>query len=144
MQKSKMAVWGGLTNTCEKKRSERQRRKGKIYPFECRVPGGSQEELPHFRGQGQRTRVPGCNGAGMAERNYTMSKARGCGREDLSHARSQGPQPGGATQPPRSSGCAGAGGPRGAILPSRSEQAAVKRYPSSKVRSSSCTLLEQP
>ena len=31
MQKSKMAVWGGLTNSCEKKRSEKQRRKGKIY-----------------------------------------------------------------------------------------------------------------
>ena len=30
MQKSKMAVWGGLTNSCEKKRSENQRRKGKI------------------------------------------------------------------------------------------------------------------
>ena len=25
MQKSKMAVWGGLTNSCEKKRSEMQR-----------------------------------------------------------------------------------------------------------------------
>ena len=25
-----MAVWGGLTNSCEKKRSEKQRRKGKI------------------------------------------------------------------------------------------------------------------
>ena len=30
MQKSKMAVWGGLTNSCEKKESEKQRRKGKI------------------------------------------------------------------------------------------------------------------
>ena len=30
MQKSKMAVWGGLTYSCEKKRSEKQRRKGKI------------------------------------------------------------------------------------------------------------------
>ena len=30
MQKSKMAVWGDLTNICEKKRSEKQRRKGKI------------------------------------------------------------------------------------------------------------------
>ena len=30
MQKSKMAVWGGHTNSCEKKRSEKQRRKGKI------------------------------------------------------------------------------------------------------------------
>ena len=26
-----MAVWGGLTNSCEKKRGEKQRRKGKIY-----------------------------------------------------------------------------------------------------------------
>ena len=29
-KKSKMAVWGGLTNNCEKKRSKKQRRKGKI------------------------------------------------------------------------------------------------------------------
>ena len=29
-QKRKMVVWGGLTNSCEKKRSEKQRRKGKI------------------------------------------------------------------------------------------------------------------
>ena len=43
MQKSKMAVWGGLTNSCEKKRSEKQRRKGKIYPFECGVPKNSKE-----------------------------------------------------------------------------------------------------
>ena len=43
MQKSKMAVWGGLTNSCEKKRSEMQRRKGKIYLFECRVPKNSKE-----------------------------------------------------------------------------------------------------
>ena len=33
-----MAVWGGLTNSCEKKRSEKQRRKGKIKACECRVP----------------------------------------------------------------------------------------------------------
>ena len=30
MQKSKMAAWGRLTNSCEKKRSKKQRRKGKI------------------------------------------------------------------------------------------------------------------
>ena len=30
IQKSKMAVWGGLTNSCEKKRGEKQRKKGKI------------------------------------------------------------------------------------------------------------------
>ena len=30
MPKSKRAVWGGLTNSCEKKRSEKYRRKEKI------------------------------------------------------------------------------------------------------------------
>ena len=43
MPKSKMAVWGGLTNSCEKKRSEKQRRKGKILASECRVPENSME-----------------------------------------------------------------------------------------------------
>ena len=38
-----MAVWGGLTNSCEKKRSKKQRRKGKITPTECRVPEDSKE-----------------------------------------------------------------------------------------------------
>ena len=28
--KKKLAVWGGLTNSCEKKRNKKQRRKGKI------------------------------------------------------------------------------------------------------------------
>ena len=43
MQKGKMAAWVDLTNICEKKRSKKQRRKGKIYPFECRVPKNSKE-----------------------------------------------------------------------------------------------------
>ena len=43
MQKSKMAVWGGLTNSCEKKRREKQRRKGKIKTSECRVPKNSKK-----------------------------------------------------------------------------------------------------
>ena len=38
-----MAVWGGLTNSCEKKRSEKQRRKGKIQASECRVTNNSKE-----------------------------------------------------------------------------------------------------
>ena len=38
MQKSKIAVWGGFTNSWGKKRNEKQGRKGKIYPTECRVP----------------------------------------------------------------------------------------------------------
>ena len=43
-----MAVWGGLTNSCEKKRGEKQRRKGKISASECRVPKNSKksESLP--------------------------------------------------------------------------------------------------
>ena len=55
----------------------------------------------------------------------------------------QGRQTGGATPSPRNGGCGGAGRPRGAIPHSRSGGLAVRRYPSSKVRSSSCTLLEQ-
>ena len=42
-QKSKMPVWGGLTNSSEKKRSERQRRKGKIHPLECGISKNSKE-----------------------------------------------------------------------------------------------------
>ena len=42
-KKSKMAVRGGLTKSCEKKRSKKQKRKGKIYPFECTVPKNSKE-----------------------------------------------------------------------------------------------------
>ena len=56
------------------------------------------EELPHVRGQGQRPRVPGCNGTGMAEksypsprsgaaveRSYPTPEARGGGLEDQPH-----------------------------------------------------------
>ena len=43
MQKSKMALWGALTNSSEKKRSEKQRRKGELNPFECRVPKNTKE-----------------------------------------------------------------------------------------------------
>ena len=42
-EKNENVCWGGLTNSCEKKGSEKQRRKGKAYPFECRVPKNSKE-----------------------------------------------------------------------------------------------------
>ena len=45
-KKCKKAKWLSeefLTSSYEKKRSERQRIKGKIYPFECRVPKNSKE-----------------------------------------------------------------------------------------------------
>ena len=45
---------------------------------------------------------------------------------------------------PRSGGCAGAAGPRGAIPRWRSGRAEVRQYSSSKVRSSGCALLEHP
>ena len=48
MQNGKMVVWGGLTNSWEKKRSERQRRKGKIHPSECRVPKNSKGDKKAF------------------------------------------------------------------------------------------------
>ena len=43
MQKAKWLSEEGLQITVEKKRSERQRRKGKIYPFECIIPKSSKE-----------------------------------------------------------------------------------------------------
>ena len=36
-------VSGGLTNSCGRKRIKKQRRKGKIYAFECRVPKNSKK-----------------------------------------------------------------------------------------------------
>ena len=57
-----------------------------------------QEELPHVRGKGQWPRVPGYDGAGMAEKSYPSLRsgavarrtnptpeARGGGREDQPH-----------------------------------------------------------
>ena len=47
-QKGKMVVCRGLINSWEKKRSKRQRRKGKTHPFECRVPNSSKESKKAF------------------------------------------------------------------------------------------------
>ena len=99
--------------------------------------GGGQEELPHVQGQKWRPggATPRPRSGAAAKRSYPASLARGGGREDLPHARGQGRWPEGATPPPRSGGCVGTGGPRGAIPRSRSGGVAVRRYPSSKVRS---------
>ena len=64
MQKNKMGVWGGLTNSCEMKRSEKQRRKGKVYSSECRVPKNSQERWES---------LPQCK---EIEENNRMAKTR--------------------------------------------------------------------
>ena len=43
MKKGKMVFCGGIANSWEKKRCNRQKRKGKITPFECRIPMNSKE-----------------------------------------------------------------------------------------------------
>ena len=94
----------------------------------------------------QKQKRAGCDGPrrSVAKRSYPTSEARGSSREELPHARGQGWRPKGASPRPRSGGCADAGGPRGATPRSSSGGAAVRRYASSKVRSSGCALLEQP
>ena len=89
--------------------------------------GSGQEELHHVRGQGQQLRVPSCDSAGTAKRSYPTSKVRGGGQKELPHSRGQGQLPGGPTPCPKSGGCAGSGGLRGAIPRSRSGGAAVRR-----------------
>ena len=44
VQKCKVVVGGGFTNSCRKKKTEKQGRKGKIYPTECRVPENGKEK----------------------------------------------------------------------------------------------------
>ena len=44
MQKGKLIVWGGITNSWEKKRSTRPRRKGKIHQSESRISKNSKEK----------------------------------------------------------------------------------------------------
>ena len=83
------------------------------------VRGGSREELPHVRGQGQwpRGATPRPRSGVAAEKSNPMSM---------------------------SSGSMGSGGPRGATPRSRSGGVEVRRYPLFKVRSRGCTLLGQP
>ena len=49
-KKCKKAKWllRSLANSCEKKRSKRKRRKGKIYPSECKVPKKSKRDREPF------------------------------------------------------------------------------------------------
>ena len=97
------------------------------------IRGRSQEDPMHEgrwpRGVTARPR------SGAAAESARLRRGRN-GRVELPHTRSQGRQLRGATPRPRSGGCAGAGGPRGAIPRSRSGGAVVRRYPSSKLRSS--------
>ena len=113
------------------------------YPM-SKVRGRSRED-PMPKRRRPRGVTPRPRSGALARRSYPTSESRGSGWEELPHGRGQGWGPGGATPPPRSGGwLAGAGVPRRVIPHSRSEGAAVRRYPSSKIRSSGCALLEQP
>ena len=70
-----------------------RRRNGREELLKSKVRDGSWEELPHT----------------------PMLEVRGGGWEDQPHTRGQGRRPGGPTPCPGTGGCAGAGGPRGAI-----------------------------
>ena len=61
-----MAVSGGLTNSCEKKRGEKQRRTGKIKASECRVPRIARRDKKAFL----------CNQYKEIEENNRMGKTR--------------------------------------------------------------------
>ena len=66
-------------------------------------------EIPHAP-------KPEARGSGREELPHAPTpEAKGSGREEKPHARGQGQWPGGPIPHPRSRGCAGAGGPRGAI-----------------------------
>ena len=99
--------------------------------------------MPGFDGTGVAERSYPTSGVGVAARSYPTPEAR-VAAGMLPHIQGQGLWQRGATPRPRSGGCTDAGGLRGATPYSRSGGAAVRRYPSSKVRSSGCALLEQP
>ena len=75
-----------------------------------------------------------------------MSKVRGSGWEELPHAPTPEARGGGREDQPHIQGAMAAWAQEGLEELSHIERgrAVVRRYPSSKVRSSGCTLLEQP
>ena len=79
------------------------------------------EELPLTQSQGRRPRAPGRHGAGAAERSYPTPRSGAC-QEELPHVQGQG---GSREEIPLV---------RGREQRLRFAGAAVKRYPSSKVR----------
>ena len=103
----------------------RRHRNGREELPKSEVSGGGREELPHVRGQGQQQGGPRAQMA-AAKRSYPTSEVRGSGREcqavtaqewprRATQVRGQGRWPGGPTPHPRSHGCTGTGGSRGAI-----------------------------
>ena len=86
-------LWGHTESDTTEATWQQQQQQRSLSPGGCdRCTKPGQEELPHVRGQGQRPRVPGCDGAGTpekshasprsgatAERSYPASKVRGDG-----------------------------------------------------------------
>ena len=150
----------------------RAKRGERSYPT-SEVRGSGREYQTAKAQERQRGPTPRPRSGGVAERRYPASEVGAATREVTPRPRSGAaarrryptplsprpgaaggrsyptpprPRPGaagGATQRPRSCGCAGTGGPRRAIEHRRSGRAAVRRYPSSKIRSNGCALLEQ-
>ena len=106
---------------------------GKRHPT-SEVRGGGQEELPHVLGQGRLGGDTPRPRSGAARRSHLSPEAKGGDPEEPPQARGQGRQLGGAIHA-RGQG-RWPGWPGGTVV--------VRRYPSSKVRSSRCALLEQP
>ena len=98
------------------------------------VRGGGQEELPHVLGQGRLGGDTPRPRSGAARRSHLSPEAKGGDPEEPPQARGQGRQLGGAIHA-RGQG-RWPGWPGGTVV--------VRRYPSSKVRSSGYALLEQP
>ena len=97
--------------------------------------------MSEVRGAAESARLRQCR---SSQEEPPQSEVRGGSQEELPPAWGQGWWLRWGTAHPRSGGCTGAGGPRGAFPRSRSGEASVRRYSSSKVRSSGCAFLEQP
>ena len=82
---------------------------------------------------------------GGDEMSYPASEIRGGAWEELPHAPTPEARGGGREEQPHFHGVVAVLVLEGLAIPcSRSEGEVVRRYPSSKVRSNGCNLLEQP
>ena len=81
--------------------------------------------------------MPGCDGAGVAERSYPTPEVRGGSQEEQLQVQ-------GAVAAWAQEGLEELSHIEGQEGQRRSGRAEVRRYPSSKVRSKGCALLEQP
>ena len=103
------------------------------------VRGGDREEIPQALKSEAR-------GGGREELPHAPKpEARGSGREELHHVPMLQDRGGSREEQPHFQGVVAVLVLEGLAIPcSRSEGEVVRRYPSSKVRSNGCNLLEQP